>query len=289
MKKLSYVLISLILVFSLTLLPCSAVSSSLHLTGNEWTVIAGTYDGLNEKGNPKYAPQKWTTSGGTSYVVILEYELPALDVNGDYTISFKYWHTCNSSSNSNDALSILFYDAAGTEVGETVLFAVSDRNTLIDINTTVSFKFPSGASSAKLVLASNSNVSTPVYCYDITITGYNVSQQIAEGFSQTQQEIDQLSDDINKGFDDLSNAGSDEPPLDTDLSVFQGAIDTMNGWLEQLDGFADTIEEAGESAHEYISKGTEIFSGFLSVAPTAVLALVAFGIVFIVVRKIVGR
>ena len=276
MKKLSYVLISLILVFSLTLMPCSAVSSSLHLTGNEWTVIAGTYDGLNEKGNPKYAPQKWTTSGGTSY-------------NGDYTISFKYWHTCNSSSNSNDALAILFYDAAGTEVGETVLFTVSDRNTLIDINTTVSFKFPSGASSAKLVLSSNSNVSTPVYCYDITITGYNVSQQIAEGFSQTQQEIDQLSDDINKGFDDLNNAGSDEPPLDTDLSIFQGAIDTMNGWLEQLDGFADTIEDAGESAHEYISKGTEIFSGFLSVAPTAVIALITFGIVFIVVRKIVGR
>ncbi|MGM9926902.1 MAG: hypothetical protein ACI35P_03035, partial [Bacillus sp. (in: firmicutes)] len=61
------------------------------------------------------------------------------------------------------------------------------------------------------------------------------------------------------------------------------------GWLEQLDGFADTIEEAGESAHEYISKGTEIFTGFLSVAPTAVIALITFGIVFIVVRKIVGR
>lgn len=289
MKRLSYVLISLILVFCLTLMPCSAVSSSLHLTGNEWTIIAGTYDGVNEKGNPKYAPQKWTTSGGTSYVVILQYELPALDVSGDYTIDFKYWHTNNSNSHANDALGILFFDAAGTEVGETVLFTVSDRNTLIDINTRVSFKFPSGASSAMLTLASNSNVSTPVYCYDITITGNNISQQVAEGFAETQQKIDALSDDINKGFDDLNNAGSDEPPLDTDLSVFQGSIDTMNGWLEQLDGFADTIEDAGESAHEYISKGTEIFSGFLSVAPTAVIALITFGIVFIVVRKIVGR
>lgn len=289
MKKLSYLLISFILVFSLTLLPCFAVSSSLHLTGNEWTIIAGTYDGLNTNGNPKYIPKKVTTSGGTFYALILQYELPTLDVNGDYTISFKYWHACNSSSNANDALAILFYDAAGTEVGETVLFTVSDRNTSININTTVSFKFPSGASSAKLTLASNSNISMPVYCYDITITGNNVSQQIAEGFAQTQQKVDQLSDDINKGFDDLNNAGSDEPPLDTDLSVFQGAIDTMNGWLEQLDGFADTIEEAGESAHEYISKGTEIFTGFMSVAPTAVIALITFGIVFIVVRKIVGR
>ena len=98
-----------------------------------------------------------------------------------------------------------------------------------------------------------------------------------------------LDKSLDKFGDRLENAGSDEPPLDTDISAFQSAIDTMNGWLDQLDVFADSIDTAGQTANEYISKGTEIFNGFMSVAPAAVIALVAFGVVFIVVRKIVGR
>lgn len=98
-----------------------------------------------------------------------------------------------------------------------------------------------------------------------------------------------LDKSLDKFGDRLENAGSDEPALDTDISAFQSAIDTMNGWLDQLDKFADSIAAAGQTANEYISKGTEIFNGFISVAPAAVIALVAFGVVFIVVRKIVGR
>lgn len=98
-----------------------------------------------------------------------------------------------------------------------------------------------------------------------------------------------LDKSLDKFGDRLENAGSDEPALDTDISAFQSAIDTMNGWLDQLDEFANSIDAAGQTANEYISKGTEIFNGFMSVAPAAVIALVAFGVVFIVVRKIVGR
>lgn len=98
-----------------------------------------------------------------------------------------------------------------------------------------------------------------------------------------------LDKSLDKFGDRLENAGSDEPALDTDISAFQSAIDTMNGWLDQLDEFSDSIDAAGQTANEYISKGTEIFNGFMSVAPAAVIALVAFGVVFIVVRKIVGR
>lgn len=98
-----------------------------------------------------------------------------------------------------------------------------------------------------------------------------------------------LDKSLDKFGDRLENAGSDEPALDTDISAFQSAIDTMNGWLDQLDEFADSIDASGQTANEYISKGTEIFNGFISVAPSAVIALVAFGVVFIVVRKIVGR
>lgn len=98
-----------------------------------------------------------------------------------------------------------------------------------------------------------------------------------------------LDNSIDKGVQKIENAGSDEPPLDTDISAFQSAIDTMNGWLTQLDEFADSIDSAGDTASEYISKGTELFNGFMGIAPASVIALVAFGVVFLVIRKIVGR
>lgn len=94
---------------------------------------------------------------------------------------------------------------------------------------------------------------------------------------------------IDKGVEKIENAGSDEPPLDTDISAFQSAIDTMNGWLDQLDQFADSIDSAGQTVSAYISKGTELFNGFMGIAPASVIALVAFGVVFLVIRKIVGR
>lgn len=108
-------------------------------------------------------------------------------------------------------------------------------------------------------------------------------------FTVTDITTEDLDNSINKGVEKIENAGSDEPPLDTDISAFQSAIDTMNGWLDQLDEFANSIDSAGQTASEYISKGTELFNGFMGIAPASVIALVAFGVVFLVIRKIVGR
>ena len=108
-------------------------------------------------------------------------------------------------------------------------------------------------------------------------------------FTVTDITTEDLDNSINKGVEKIENAGSDEPSLDTDISVFQSAIDTMNGWIDQLNEFADSIDSAGDSASEYISKGTELFNGFMGIAPASVIALIAFGVVFLVIRKIVGR
>lgn len=108
-------------------------------------------------------------------------------------------------------------------------------------------------------------------------------------FTITDITTEDLDNSIDKGVQKIEDAGSDEPPLDTDISAFQSAIDTMNGWIDQLNEFADSIDSAGETASEYISKGTELFNGFIGIAPASVIALVAFGVVFLVIRKIVGR
>ena len=121
--------------------------------------------------------------------------------------------------------------------------------------------------------------------------GYSGTQIVfrINDFTITDITTEDLDNSIDKGVQKIENAGSDEPPLDTDISAFQSAIDTMNGWLVQLNEFADTIDTAGDTAKDYISKGTELFNGFMGVAPASVLALISFGIVFLVIRKIVGR
>lgn len=122
--------------------------------------------------------------------------------------------------------------------------------------------------------SSYSGVETEFYINDFTIIDITTED---------------LDNSIDKGVQKIEDAGSDEPPLDTDISAFSSAIDTMNGWLDQLNEFADSIDSAGDTAKDYISKGTEMFNGFMSVAPASVIALIAFGVVFLVIRKIVGR
>ena len=129
------------------------------------------------------------------------------------------------------------------------------------------------------------------YLYQSGNSGYSATELTfyINDFTITDITTEDLDNSINKGVEKIENAGSDEPPLDTDISAFQSAIDTMNGWLDQLDQFADSIDSAGQTASEYISKGTELFNGFMGIAPASVIALVAFGVVFLVIRKIVGR
>lgn len=120
----------------------------------------------------------------------------------------------------------------------------------------------------------NASVYYEIFINDITFTDV------------TNENLDKA---IDKGVEKIENAGSDSPPLDTDISAFQSAIDTMNGWIDQLNEFADSIDSAGETASAYIAKGTELFNGFMGIAPASVIALLAFGVVFLVIRKIVGR
>lgn len=122
------------------------------------------------------------------------------------------------------------------------------------------------------------------------VKGYTGDVTVAiNKFTVTDVTDESLDNAVDKNVEGIGGLGSDEPALDTDISAFQTAIDTMNGWIDQLNEFADSIDSAGETVNEYISKGTELFNGFMGIAPASVIALVAFGVVFLVIRKIVGR
>lgn len=121
---------------------------------------------------------------------------------------------------------------------------------------------------------------------DIEDSNYEIKTEIQEGNSEVKQEVQEQATNI---VNDINNAGEDEESLDTDLSWMDSTINTLQGWADTIDGFADTIESAGDEIEEYIESGSGIVLKFLDILPGPVLAALAFGLVFIVVKKIVGR
>lgn len=202
------------------------------------------------------------------------YTLNNLRVTNKYHVTF----TMNQSDNWG-AYHLYLYDPV--DPSRVISLAKKDYSTSIGVNASFDFYITipetwTGAPTIRFEATQLKNIGVyyQIFINDLTFTDV------------TNENLDKA---IDKGVEKIENAGSDSPPLDTDISAFQSAIDTMNGWLDQLDAFADSIDSAGQTASAYISKGTELFNGFMGIAPASVIALVAFGVVFLVIRKIVGR
>lgn len=192
-----------------------------------------------------------------------------------------------SVSFSRSSGSFSFY-LANQSSPDTVLISLFNVSQTINMSNSgksvsIDFTLPEGSMNVVPVIKG--------YLYQSNNPSYSATELTfyVNDFTITDITTEDLDNSIDKGVQKIENVGSDEPSLDTDISAFQSAIDTMNGWLEQLDNFADSIDSAGDTASEYISKGTELFNGFMGIAPASVIALVAFGVVFLVIRKIVGR
>ena len=200
--------------------------------------------------------------------------LPNLRATNKYHVTFSM-----KQSNNWGAYRLYLYDSV--EPSRVISLAKKDYSQSIGVNASFDFYITipetwTGAPAIRFEATQLSN--TGVY-YQIFINNLTFTDVTNENLDKA----------IDKGVEKIENAGSDSPPLDTDISAFQSAIDTMNGWLDQLDEFADSIDSAGQTVSAYISKGTELFNGFMGIAPASVIALVAFGVVFLVIRKIVGR
>ncbi len=72
-------------------------------------------------------------------------------------------------------------------------------------------------------------------------------------------------------------------------SKFDDVITSLNDWLSQLKGFSDTVNSQGDEVAGYISTGSDAVTKFLTYAPAPILIFLTFAIVFVVVRKVVGR
>lgn len=202
------------------------------------------------------------------------YTLNNLRATNKYHVTFTM-----QQSNNWGAYHLYLYDPV--DPSRVISLAKKDYSTSIGVNASFDFyiTIPETWTGAPTIRFEATQLKNSEYYYQIFINNLTFTDVTNENLDKA----------IDKGVEKIENAGSDSPPLDTDISAFQSAIDTMNGWLDQLDAFADSIDTSGQTASAYIAKGTELFNGFMGIAPASVIALVAFGVVFLVIRKIVGR
>ena len=84
--------------------------------------------------------------------------------------------------------------------------------------------------------------------------------------------------------------GADGKPVYT--NPFASKLDefktTVNGWLDTINGFINSIDSSRVAVAGYLSNGSTLINGVLTAVPILSVVL-TFAIVFLVVRKVVGR
>lgn len=142
-----------------------------------------------------------------------------------------------------------------------------------------------------------------------SISGFfsDLKQSIVNQFNNVKQWFIDLGEDIKGFFTSLKNyllyfedpvtldpngvpIGADGKPVYT--NPFASKMDefkqTISDWLIQIKDFIKQIGASGSSMSSYMENGSTIVTGVLSSAPVLTTVL-AFALVLLVVRKVVGR
>lgn len=116
------------------------------------------------------------------------------------------------------------------------------------------------------------------------------SGEYQSALNQAQSEIESNANAAaSQAAYDVNNAGEDMSDIDNDVDDVNSIVDTLDSWIETLDDFADSIQNTAADVATALDNGTVLFNGFLGACPPIVLALFGFALVFLVVRKIIGR
>lgn len=123
-----------------------------------------------------------------------------------------------------------------------------------------------------------------------------LGENLRKWFSNIGQWFTDIGDRIGEFFTKLWNRiwwGNENGESEYEKPVINNKlndiIDTLEDYQEQLHSTIITIGNAADSVSSYISTGTELVNGIINVAGAGFTALIVFGIVFILVRKVVGR
>lgn len=141
------------------------------------------------------------------------------------------------------------------------------------------------------------------------ISGFftNLGNDIKTWFDNLVKDLKNLNAKIGQWFKDLTGSIGDfftklfnrlwwgnedgeaayQPP--TINNKLNDILDILNNYRDQLNGTITNIDSSAVAVSDYISNGTALVNGVINVAGAGFTALITFGIVFVLVRKVVGR
>lgn len=128
----------------------------------------------------------------------------------------------------------------------------------------------------------------------------NLFNNVGEWFTQLGDKISgfftNLGNSISGFFEKLWNRiywGNENGEAEYQPPVFGSSLDevldTLDGYILQLEDTNDQIQSATDTSVAYVEQGTTVINSVFGVFPSIVTALVIFGVVFVFCRKVVGR
>lgn len=96
-----------------------------------------------------------------------------------------------------------------------------------------------------------------------------------------------------KGFfadlwDKIWNGDGSVPPFDNN-NKFAQVIEKLNEWTAKIKEFSGSVDSSADTVTGYLQSGTSFLNSAMGAFPAALTAVLGFALVFIVVRKVVGR
>lgn len=204
-------------------------------------------------------------------------------------VSLDSLHDLNSSSFPYSDYVTPYYIAQYPDTVKQAIDSLDDYAGLMSqYYTTLNSKLNSLSIDVSVVQGQNSQLQSQVS---------ELQSQLSEQGSEYHSALNQAQSDIESNAqsaaqsaaDDINNAGEDVSDLDNDMDDVNSIVETLDGWIDDLDDFADRIDDSIVGVSTALSNANDVINGFFGICPPIVLAFFAFALVFLVVRKIIGR
>lgn len=202
--------------------------------------------------------------------------------------------------------------------------AVFDTTSKGSKNIDIEFVVPgnSGKVDLGIFLKPNSTIDyTTTWKIENTSTDKGILNSIKEGFSKLWEWLKSILDNIKeiptkigqfittlgdristffssltnsiKGFftdlwDKIWNGDGSVPPFDNN-NKFAQVIEKLNEWTAKIKEFSGSVDSSADTVTGYLQSGTSFLNSAMGAFPAALTAVLGFALVFIVVRKVVGR
>ena len=113
----------------------------------------------------------------------------------------------------------------------------------------------------------------------------NLGDRISTFFSNLTNSIKGFFNDL---WDKIWNGDGSVPPFDNN-NKFAQVIEKLNEWTAKIKEFSGSVDSSADTVTGYLQSGTSFLNSAMGAFPAALTAVLGFALVFIVVRKVVGR